>query len=77
MRMQISLCTKFQLKQTILIFEPSLHKKRYFQSETEKNGFSRAPMVFTYYIKLFRTWIDRPNGISISLLVLVAETVTI
>ena len=33
-------------------------------------------MVFTYYIKLFRTGADRRSGILISLLILVAETKT-
>ena len=31
-------------------------------------------MVVTYYIKLFWTWVDRHNSISMSLLLLVAET---
>ena len=35
----------------------------------------RAPMVVTYNIKLFRTGADRRNGISMSLLLLVAETI--
>ena len=33
-------------------------------------------MVISYYIKLFRTVADRQNGILISLLLLVAETIT-
>ena len=45
-----------------------------------KTGFAkiallRAPMVVTYYIKLFRTGADRHNGILMSLLLLVAETI--
>ena len=49
-----------------------------------KNGFAnwntkvallRASMVVTYYIKLFWTETDRQNGIAISLLRLVAETI--
>ena len=32
-------------------------------------------MVVTYYIKLFRTGADRHNGILMSLLLLVAETI--
>ena len=35
----------------------------------------RAFMVVTYYIKLFRTGADRHNGILMSLLLLVAETI--
>ena len=35
----------------------------------------RAPMVVTYYIKLFRTGADRHNGILMSLLLLVAEAI--
>ena len=34
-----------------------------------------ASMVVTYYIKLFRTVADRHNGILMSLLLLVAETI--
>ena len=40
-----------------------------------KIAFLRASVVFTYYIKLLRTWIDRHNGILMSLLLLVAETI--
>ena len=36
----------------------------------------RASMVVTYYTKLFRTGVDRRNGILMSLLHLVAETVS-
>ena len=32
-------------------------------------------MVVTYYIELFRTWTERRNGILMSILLLVAETV--
>ena len=35
----------------------------------------RASMVVTYYIKLFRTRADRHNGILMSLLLLVSETI--
>ena len=34
-----------------------------------------ASMVVTYYIKLFRTGAERHNGILMSLLLLVAETI--
>ena len=36
-----------------------------------------ASMVVTYYIKIFRTGVDRRNGILMSLLLLVAETIKI
>ena len=39
-------------------------------------AFSRASMVVTYYIKLFHTGADRHNSILMSLLLLVAETIT-
>ena len=44
-----------------------------FPIENRKIALSRASMVITYYIKLFRTGADRHNGILMSLL-LVAET---
>ena len=40
-----------------------------------KITFSRASMVVTYYIKLFYMGSDRHNGILMSLLLLVVETV--
>ena len=36
----------------------------------------RASMAVTYYIKLFRTDANKHNGILMSLLLLVAETIT-
>ena len=45
-----------------------------FPIENRKIALSRASMVITYYIKLFRTGADRHNGILMSLLLLVAET---
>ena len=45
------------------------------QTETQKSHFLRASMVVTYYIKLFRTRADRHNGILMSLLPLVTETI--
>ena len=56
---------------TILIFEPNWLKKG---SKTKTIAVLRAPMVVTYYIKLFRMGADRHNGILMSLLLLVAET---
>ena len=49
--------------------------KLVLQTETQK-CFLRASMVATYYIKLFRTEADRHNGILMSLLLLVAETIS-
>ena len=37
----------------------------------------RASMVVTYYIKLFRAGTDRHNGILMTLLLLVAETIKV
>ena len=44
-----------------------------FTNWNVKIALLRAPMVVTYYIKLFRTGADRYNGILMSLLLLVAE----
>ena len=66
----MSLGTKFHLTLTILIF--------FFLQipvENEKIALARAPMVVTYYNKLFSTGADRHNGILLSLLLLVAETI--
>ena len=45
-----------------------------FPVENGKITLVRASMVVTYYIKLFRTGVNRHNGILMSLLILVAET---
>ena len=47
-----------------------------FSNWNAKIALLRAPMVVTYYIKLFRTGSDRHNGILIPLVLLVAETKT-
>ena len=49
--------------------------KREFPVENRKIALPRASMVINYYIKLFRTRADRRNGILMSLLFLVAETI--
>ena len=46
-----------------------------FTNWNAKIALLRASMVVTYYIKLFRTGADRHNGILMSLLLLVAETI--
>ena len=45
--------------------------KRVFQVENGKIALVRAPMVITYYVKLFRTGADRHNSLDL----LVAETI--
>ena len=45
-----------------------------FSVENGKIALVRASMVLTYYIKLFHTGADRHNSISMSLLLLIAET---
>ena len=49
--------------------------KRVFLVGNGKIALVRAPMVVTYYIKLFRMEVGRHNGILISLLLLVTETI--
>ena len=44
-----------------------------FPVENGKIALVRASMVLTYYFKLFHTGADRHNGISMSLLLLVAK----
>ena len=46
-----------------------------FTNWNAKIALLRASMVVTYYIKLFRTRADRHNGILMSLLLLVSETI--
>ena len=46
-----------------------------FPVENGKLALVRASMVVTYYIKLFYTGADRHNGILMSVLLLVAETI--
>ena len=71
----------FSLNWQFRYFGPNLPKKsvsgikRKFPVENEKIALVHASMVVTYYIKLFRTGVDRRNGILMSLLLLVAETI--
>ena len=51
--------------------------KRVFPIGNGKIALVRASMVIAYYIKLFRTGADRHNGILMSLLLLVAETIKV
>ena len=46
-----------------------------FTNQNAKITLLRASMVVTYYIKLFRTGAERHNGILMSLLLIVAETI--
>ena len=48
-----------------------------FTNWNAKIALLRASMVVIYYIKLFRTGVDRHNGILMSLLLLVAEAIMI
>ena len=74
LHIRISLDTEFQLKLTILIFGPNLLSKG-ISVQKRKIAVLRAPMVVAYYIKLSWTEADRYNGILMSLLLLVAETI--
>ena len=56
-------------------FSDRICPKRIFLVEKVKIGLVRASMVVTYYIKLFRTEIDRHNGILMSLLLLVVQPI--
>ena len=67
--------TKFQFKQGILNFGTKISPKRVFSVKNRKIALLRTSMVFTYYIKLFRTDADRHNSILMALLLLVAETI--
>ena len=58
-------------------FFDQICSKREFSVEKGKIAFVRASMVVTHYIKVFRTGTDKPNGILVSLLLLVAETIRI
>ena len=48
-----------------------------FTNWNAKIALLRASMVVTYYIKLFQTGADRHNGVLMSLLLLVAETISL
>ena len=69
--------TKFQLTPTVLIFFDQICPKRVSPDKKGKFGLARASMVVIFYIKLFRTGANRHTGIIMSLLLLVAETVSI
>ena len=60
-----------------MIFFDQICPKREFPVENGKITLVRALMVLTYYIKLFLTGADRHNGILMSLLVLVAEAISL
>ena len=75
LHIRIRLGTKFQLKLTILNFFDQICPKREFPVENRKIALVHASMVITYHIKLFHMGADRHNGILMSLLLLVAETI--
>ena len=60
-----------------LDFFEQICPQRGFPVEHGKTALVRAPMVVTCYIELFHTGADRHNGISTSLLLLVAETISV
>ena len=57
------------------LFSDQNFPKRELPFENGKIALVHASMVVTYYIKLFRTRAERHNGILMSLLLLVAETI--
>ena len=59
----------------LTIFSDQNFPKRELPFENGKIALMHASMVVTYYIKLFRTGAERHNGILMSLLLLVAETI--
>ena len=65
--------TTSQLKLTILIFIWENFPKKGISGQKRKSR-TCACVHCRYYIKLFRTGADRHNGILMSLLLLVAET---
>ena len=66
--------TTSQLKLTILIFIWENFPKKGISGQKRKSR-TCACVHCRYYIKLFRTGADRHNGILMSLLLLVAETI--
>ena len=60
-----------------MIFWTKFAQKRNFWLKTEKLFLCVRPMVVTYYIELFRTDADRRNSILMSLLLPVAETISL
>ena len=57
-----------------VVFFDQICPKKIFPVENRKIALVLAFMVVTYYIKLYRTGADRHNGVLMSLLLLVAET---
>ena len=71
LHIRLRLGFKFQLKLTILIFWTNFFPTLVFQ----KIALLQVPVVITYYGKLIRKMANRHNHISVSLLLLVAETI--
>ena len=68
--------TKFQLKLTnLILLLTKFSQEVKFPVENRKTALVRASMVVTYCIKLFHLGTDRHNGILMSVLLLVAETI--
>ena len=70
---ELVLVKNFSLTWQFGYFRP----KRLFQVGNGKIALVRASMAVPYYIKLFHTEDDRYNGILMSLLLLVTETIII
>ena len=64
------------IPKTVYCIECVMVCKICFTNWNAKIALLRASIVVTYYIKLFQTGADRRNGILISLLLLVAETIS-
>ena len=63
------------ISKTVYCIRCVMDCKIVFTNWNAKIELLRASMVVTYYIKLFRTGANRYNGILMSLLLLVAETI--
>ena len=67
--------TRTESLKTFIVLAMWWSSKLVLLTETQKIALLRASMVVTYYIKLFRTGANRQNGILMSLILLVAETI--
>ena len=72
LHLRISLGTKLQLKLTSSIFRTKFFQKGSFRSKTEKSHLCMCPWLLLAILN-FSTWYN--NGILMSLLLLVAETI--
>ena len=78
LHIRIVMIPNFNLNsQLCFVFFDQICPKREFSVENGKIALVRGSMVVTYYIKLFCTRADWHNGILMSVLLLVADTITI